>query len=333
MRYLVTGAAGFIGSNLAARLAASGNDVVGIDSFNSYYSPELKLSRKKNLLDPHGIEVHKFDLCDLNRTSQVVRDLKPDSIFHLAAQPGVRIPLGSSNLYVQNNLVAHANILQSAVEFEVPNFLYASSSSVYGNSATDTFSEDDNSIHPISIYGATKLANEILTPAFVMRSNTRARGLRFFTVYGPWGRPDMAYFRLIEAAINGTNFTKFGGGEVKRDFTYVDDITLMIESLDKQLSETQIGHSDVINIGGGKPYSLNDLIKMISAKSDSQLKMNVEESNPNDTRYTSADVKKLISLVGGKPEIDLDAGVSRTIAWATQPEVKQYLLKWIRSTI
>ncbi len=333
MRYLVTGAAGFIGSNLAARLAVSGHDVVGIDSFNDYYSPELKLLRKKNLLDPHGIKVHEFDLCDLYRTSQVVQDLKPDSIFHLAAQPGVRIPLGSSNLYVQNNLVAHANILQTAVEYEVPNFLYASSSSVYGNSTADTFSEDDNSIQPISIYGATKLANEILTPAFVKRSNTRARGLRFFTVYGPWGRPDMAYFRLIEAAINGTNFRKFGEGEIKRDFTFVDDITSMIESLDKQLNETPIGNSDVVNIGGGKPYSLNDLIEIISAKSDLQLNLKVEESNPNDTKYTSANVEKLISLVGEKPEVDLDSGVSRTFAWATQPEVKQYLLQWIKSTI
>ena len=333
MRYLVTGAAGFIGSNLAARLAASGHDVVGIDSFNNYYSPELKLLRKNNLLDPYGIKVHEFDLCDLNRTSQVVQELKPDSIFHLAAQPGVRIPLGSSNLYVQNNLVAHANILQTAVEYEVPNFLYASSSSVYGNSTADTFSENDNSIQPISIYGATKLANEILTPPFVKRSNTRARGLRFFTVYGPWGRPDMAYFRLIEAAINGTNFTKFGGGEVTRDFTYVDDITSMIESLDKQLNETPIGHSDVVNIGGGKPYSLNDLIEIISFNSDSQLNMKVEESNPNDTKYTSADVEKLITLVGEKPEVDLHSGVSRTFAWASQPDVKQDLLKWIKSTI
>ncbi len=333
MRYLVTGAAGFIGANLAARLAALGHDVVGIDSFNTYYSPELKLLRKKNLLDPHGINVHEFDLCDFHRTSQVVRDIKPDSIFHLAAQPGVRIPLGSSNLYVQNNLVAHANILQTAVECEVPNFLYASSSSVYGNSTADTFSEDDNSIQPISIYGATKLANEILTPAFVKRSNTRARGLRFFTVYGPWGRPDMAYFRLIEAAINGTNFTKFGGGEIKRDFTFVDDITSMIESLDRQLSETPKGHSDVVNIGGGKPYSLNDLIEIITTKSDSKLNMKLEESNPNDTKYTSANVEKLISLVGEKPEVDLNSGVSRTFAWANQPEVKQHLLEWIQSTI
>lgn len=333
MRYLVTGAAGFIGSNLAARLAALGHDVVGIDSFNTYYSPELKLLRKKYLLDPYGINVHEFDLCDLNRTSHVVRDIKPDSIFHLAAQPGVRIPLGSSNLYVQNNLVAHANILQTAVECEVPNFLYASSSSVYGNSTADTFSEDDNSIQPISIYGATKLANEILTPAFVKRSNTRARGLRFFTVYGPWGRPDMAYFRLIEAAINGTNFTKFGGGEIKRDFTFVDDITSMIESLNRQLSETPKGHSDVVNIGGGKPYSLNDLIEIIITKSDSKLNMKVEESNPNDTKYTSANVEKLISLVGEKPEVDLNSGVSRTFAWASQPEVKQHLLDWIKSTI
>jgi UDP-glucuronate 4-epimerase len=143
----------------------------------------------------------------------------------------------------------------------------------------------------------------------------------------------MAYFRLIEAAINGTNFTKFGGGEIKRDFTFVDDITSMIESLNRQLSETPKGHSDVVNIGGGKPYSLNDLIEIIITKSDSKLNMKVEESNPNDTKYTSANVEKLISLVGKKPEVDLNSGVSRTFAWASQPEVKQHLLDWIKSTI
>jgi UDP-glucuronate 4-epimerase len=333
VRYLVTGAAGFIGSNLASRLALAGHDVVGIDNFNPYYSPELKRLRKEKLLDPHGVKIQEFDLCDLNQTSSAVRKFEPDSIFHLAAQPGVRIPIGSSNLYVQNNLVAHANILQIAVECGVPNFLYASSSSVYGNSTSDTFSENDNSIQPISIYGATKLANEILTPVFVKRSKTRARGLRFFTVYGPWGRPDMAYFRLIEAAINGTDFTKFGGGEIKRDFTYIDDITSMIEVLDKQLSETLTGHSDVVNIGGGEPHSLNDLIEIISSKSESKLNLQVADSNPNDTKYTSADVEKLITLVGKKPEVKLDSGVTKTIAWASQPDVKQNLLKWIKSTI
>lgn len=333
LRYLVTGAAGFIGSNLAARLAESGHEVIGIDNFNDYYSPELKRLRKERLLDPLGIKIQEIDLCNLDQASSAVRNFKPDSIFHLAAQPGVRIPLGSSNLYVQNNLVAYANILQTAVEFKVPNFLYASSSSVYGNSVADTFSEDDNSIQPISIYGATKLANEILTPAFVKRSATRARGLRFFTVYGPWGRPDMAYFRLIEAAINGTRFTKFGGGEIKRDFTFVDDITLMIQSLDKQLSETPAGHSDVVNIGGGKPHSLNDLIEVIASKSDSNLNLEVADSNPNDTKYTSADVRKLIRLVGEKPEVNLDSGVTRTFDWARQPDVRQHLLKWIKSTV
>ena len=333
VRFLVTGAAGFIGSNLAARLAVSGHDVVGIDNFNTYYAPELKRLRKEKLLDPHGITIQEFDLCDLGQTASTIRNFKPDSIFHLAAQPGVRIPLGSSNLYVQNNLVAHANILQTAVECEVPNFLYASSSSVYGNSTADTFSETDNSIKPISIYGATKLANEIVTPAFVQRSNTRARGLRFFTVYGPWGRPDMAYFRLIDAGINGTNFTKFGGGEIKRDFTYVDDITSMIERLDKQLSQTPAGHSDVVNIGGGKPHSLNDLIEVISATSDSKLNLQVTDSNPNDTKFTSANVEKLITLIGEKPEINLNSGVTKTFEWASQPEVRQQLLNWIKSTI
>lgn len=333
VRYVVTGAAGFIGSHLAAQLAVSGHDVVGIDNFNSYYSPELKRLRKEKLLDPHGVEIQEFDLCDLKQTSAAVRNFKPGSIFHLAAQPGVRIPIGNSNLYVQNNLVAFSNILQVAVEAGVHNFLYASSSSVYGNSTSETFSEDDQSIQPISIYGATKLTNEILTPTFVKRSNTRARGLRFFTVYGPWGRPDMAYFRLMESAINGTIFTKFGGGEIRRDFTYIDDIISMIQSLDAELTNTSAGHADVVNIGGGKPHSINDLIEVIAAKSDSKLNLQVSDGDPNDTNYTSADVEKLISLIGKKPEIILESGVSRTYDWAKQLEVKHKLLEWIRSTI
>lgn len=332
MRILVTGAAGFIGANLSARLSRSGCHVLGIDNFSDYYSPELKRLRVKEFLEPEGVKIEEIDLTDLKPTKSVIERYKPDTVIHLAAQPGVRTPLAKSDAYIQNNLVSFSNVIQSSVEVEVANFLYASSSSVYGNSLDIPYSEDNKSIVPISIYGATKLANEILTPAYIAGSNTKARGMRFFTVYGPWGRPDMAYFRVIDGALNGNKFTKFGSGEVKRDFTYIDDITSMIESLATELTTRPSGFSDIVNIGGGKPHSLNDLIEVISQQIDGKIDVSEVGHNPTDTNFTSADVGKLVSLTGSKPEINLEEGVLRTIAWARKPEISQNLQRWATST-
>lgn len=332
MKYLVTGAAGFIGSHLSARLSKSGHAVLGVDNFSTYYSPELKEFRVKELLKPTGVDVRKIDLSDLYSFQQVIREYKPDSIIHLAAQPGVRTPIGQSYEYIQNNLVAFSNVLQTAIQGEVPEFLYASSSSVYGNSENIPYSENDLSIRPISIYGATKLANEILTPAFVNGSKTRARGMRFFTVYGPWGRPDMAYFRIIDSILNGTKFTKFGGGEVKRDFTFVEDITSSIELLSIELASRPHGFSDIVNIGGGKPHSLNDLIKTISGTLKSDPLIDESHSNPNDTAYTCADVKRLSNYTKNLPLIGLTEGVKLTVNWAQRDDIKEFLTTWINST-
>jgi UDP-glucuronate 4-epimerase len=332
VKYLITGAAGFVGSNLSSKFAQGGNIVLGIDNFSPYYSPELKKLRVNALLEPRGVEVRNEDLSDLQAVQRIVKDFQPNVIVHLAAQPGVRTPLGKSYEYIQNNLVAFSNILQTAVEENIPEFLYASSSSVYGNSTQIPYREDDFSIRPISIYGATKLANEILTSAFVTGSNTRARGMRFFTVYGPWGRPDMAYFRLIDSILNRSEFRKFGGGEVKRDFTYIDDITEAIQKLTAELITRPLGYSDVVNIGGGKPNSLNDLIAVISTQLSSSPKMIESASNPNDTSFTSADVSRLSELTQSAPTIDLASGVEMTIAWAKQPEIRTQLSSWIKST-
>lgn len=332
MKYLVTGAAGFIGSNLSARLAKSGNLVLGVDNFSPYYSPRFKELRVNEFLKPYGIDARRIDLSDISEVEKVVREFKPDVIIHLAAQPGVRTPLGKSYQYIQNNLVAFANVLQTAIEESVPEILYASSSSVYGNSTETTYKEDDLSIRPISIYGATKLSNEILTPAFINGSKTRARGMRFFTVYGPWGRPDMAYFRIIDSILNGTEFNKFGGGEVKRDFTYVDDITATIEKLSKELTARPAGFSDVVNIGGGNPHSLNELIEVISKQLGSKPSISESISNPNDVSYTCSDVSKLNELISSVPAIDLETGAKETIAWAQRDGIKEHLGEWINST-
>ncbi len=332
MKILVTGAAGFIGSNLCSRLAKSGFEVMGVDNFSPYYSTNLKETRVREILAPLKISTERIDLCDLQPTQAILKSFKPETVIHLAAQPGVRTPLSRSNEYIQNNLVAYTNVLQSVVQGGIPNFLYASSSSVYGNLEALSYKEDDYSIRPISVYGATKLANEILAPAYISGSKTKARGMRFFTVYGPWGRPDMAYFRLIDSALNGSKFTKFGAGEVKRDFTFIDDITAMIESLALQLNSLPASYSDVVNIGGGNPYSLNDLIGMISSQIHCSFTISEFESNPNDTNYTSADVTNLLKLTGKKPEIDLRDGVAKTIQWASQPGIREHLFRWANST-
>lgn len=332
LKFLVTGAAGFIGSNLSARLAKSGNEVLGVDNFSPYYSPKFKELRVEEFLIPYGIEIKRIDLSDIINIEKIVRGFKPDAIIHLAAQPGVRTPLGKSYQYIQNNLVAFANVMQTAIEESVPEILYASSSSVYGNSTESAHNEDDLSIRPISIYGATKLANEILASAFITGSKTRARGMRFFTVYGPWGRPDMAYFRIIDSILNGSEFKKFGMGELKRDFTFVDDITATIEKLSFELSVRPAGFSDIVNIGGGSPHSLNDLIDVISNQIGLAPLILESASNPNDVRFTCADVSKLKELTKGSPAIDLESGMKETIAWAQRAGIKEHLGEWINST-
>jgi len=332
VKYLITGAAGFVGSHLSARLTAAGNVVLGLDNFSPYYDPQLKELRVSELLTPLGVEVSHIDLADLRSFQKALKDFQPEVVIHLAAQPGVRTPLGKSYQYIQNNVVAFSNVLQTSIEENIPEFLYASSSSVYGNSLNIPYREDDFSIFPISIYGATKLANEILTPAFINGSKTRARGMRFFTVYGPWGRPDMAYFRLIDSVLNGSEFKKFGGGEVKRDFTYIDDITYAIEKLSQELATRPQGFSDIVNIGGGKPHSLNDLIAVISKQLSSPPNMTESESNPNDTSYTNADVSLLKELTNSIPVVNLEAGVEATISWATQKGIRDNLTTWINST-
>jgi len=333
LRFLVTGAAGFIGSHLSARLSILGHQVLGIDNFDPYYSPSLKHLRVRELLTPLEVNVELIDLTNLDLTRELIKDFNPETVIHLAAQPGVRTPISQSYKYIQNNLVAFTNVLQSSIEEAVPNFLYASSSSVYGNAGTKTYSEGDSSIRPLSIYGATKFANEILAPTYAMGTQTKTRGLRFFTVYGPWGRPDMAYFRLINSVLGGSKFNKFGDGEIKRDFTYVDDITVAIVKLSEELSKREGGFSDVVNIGGGNPHSLNELINLISRETEIDSFVEQKGQNLNDINFTCADIAKLRMLTDCVPSVDLKDGVRMTFNWAAEPGVVELLDSWVESSI
>lgn len=332
MKAIVTGAAGFIGSRLCRDLMSSGYEVLGIDAFRPHYSPEMKSLRVSELLQPLGIRLKEIDLVDFRSINELVSKFSPTTIFHLAAQPGVRVPIARSETYIQDNLVAHSNVMKSAVLNGIPRVLYASSSSVYGNASTPPYSEFEKNLMPISLYGSTKLANEVTSPNYVKSSETRSRGLRFFTVYGPWGRPDMAYFRLISSALDGQSFELFGNGEVKRDFTYIEDVTRMAIALDSQLSIMQPSYSDVVNIGGGTPQSVNELIHCVEQLVGRTIKIKHKEPNSNDTAVTVASTEQITRLIGMHPTTTMADGISKVVEWASQSSIRDHLRPWINST-
>ncbi len=331
MRYLVTGAAGFIGFHLATALASEGHDVTGVDSFTDYYAPELKRLRVRNLAHLSNVKIQETDLCDKSALLSLVNQNQFDAVFHLAAQPGVRLKPHQYSRYNESNLTGFLNILEATLEGEIKNFLYASSSSVYGNSLSVSHCETESGLRPISYYGTTKLANEMLASKFALNSNIRVRGLRFFTVYGPWGRPDMAYLRLISSCLNGKGFNLFGSSETLRDFTYVADVVKMVSDLNLELLNHEFGFSDVVNIGGGQPETLTTMMKIIENETARQLKIKNLDKNVNDVNKTFADSRYLESLIGTKPLTTISAGLPEVIKWAKSPGVLENLESWINS--
>jgi UDP-glucuronate 4-epimerase len=331
MKYLVTGAAGFIGAHLTSQLAASGNDLIAVDNYSDYYSVDLKRARVRNLLHNHGVNILQLDLREREAVRELFGNEQYDCVIHLAAQPGVRLEKSEYEKYTSNNLVAFENILSETVAKNVPCFLYASSSSVYGNSKSIPYSESESGIKPVSYYGATKFANEILTAPIVRNSATRARGLRFFTVYGPWGRPDMAYLRIIANALVNSPFQIFGDGNVIRDFTYIDDVVNATIELANELKSNPEGFSDVVNVGGGNPVSLNAMISEIGNLLGVTKNFAHERFHDNDVHGTHADTSYLKSLVAGYPETLLREGLSKVIEWAKTSSVINNLEPWIQS--
>ena len=331
MKTIVTGAAGFIGSFLCHKLAKEGNEIIAIDNFSNYYDVDLKNKRVKALLKPLNIEVINLDITDDIEFNNLVSESKPDVVINLAAQAGVRLPLNETGKYVSNNLVGFSNVLRSTVNNKVPLFLYASSSSVYGDKAAIPYVESEQNLHPNSFYGATKLANELLTPTLIQNSSTAARGLRFFTVYGPWGRPDMAYFRMIANVVSGAEFNFFGDGSVERDFTFIDDAVNSVMALAAELQKRKPGYSDVVNLGGGRPLSMNYLLQTVSSISKNEVKFNRLNSNSNDAKKTMSDSKYIESLIGSKPNTKLEDGIAKTIEWAMREDISSNLNNWVKS--
>jgi UDP-glucuronate 4-epimerase len=331
MKILVTGGAGFIGFHTVAHLVRKGHEVIAIDNYSDYYSVELKNIREKRLMEDYGVVVSSVDLASHKETRQLIRMSQPDAVIHLAAQAGVRLPFGENERYISSNLTAYANVLTESVLNEVPQFLYASSSSVYGNNSAIPYSENELNLNPVSFYGATKLANEIITPTLVHGKNTRARGMRFFTVYGELGRPDMAYFRLFASAIENFHFEMYGNGAIKRDFTYVGDVAQAIGLLLSELTKHAPGYSDVVNIGGGRPASLIQLIGEIEKITGKRVSSYLGQANPCDVQVTNCKTEYLQELIQYTPETVLRDGLERFFEWTKEAEVSNKLALWAKS--
>jgi UDP-glucuronate 4-epimerase len=332
-RVLVTGASGFIGAHLCASLAKkTGIELAGLDSFSNYYSVQLKRRRVDALMSNQRIDLLTVDISDEAAVDKVFIDFQPEVVVHLAAQAGIRLNVNYFSQYVNSNLTGFANILTAAVRHKTRSLLYASSSSVYGNAKNQSLPESMESLLPTSFYGATKLSNEILARSISSRNELRTRGLRFFTVYGPWGRPDMAYFRILEALLNNRTFHLNGDGSIERDFTFVSDVIEITESLLNDLELREESFSDVVNLGGGSPHSMKALIGTLERLSERNLRMELKEWEPGDVRRTESDRRYAESLLGKRNFVTLERGLDDFLAWGTNSENSHFLADWVNSS-
>ena len=329
MKIIITGAAGFVGAHLSAELIRNGHTVIGIDNFNNYYSKDLKLERIKALLGDCAGLVEECNIQDYSSMETIFQKFKPEVVINLAAQAGVRLPETQFEKYYESNIDGFIVVANLVRKFNVPTFLYASSSSVYGNSRNLPFNESDLSIRPISVYGNTKLFNELHSNVFFNDNSTKAIGMRFFTVYGPWGRPDMAYFRILESLVNESSFTKFGDGQLKRDFTYISDT---VESIVRLITRSQSDLSrsnEIFNIGGGNPVSLNELIAGLESVTSLKIKLIQSNASKADVDITFADYGKLERYIEFKPKIDVIEGSKNLFDWVKNLE-KTKLSNWVK---
>jgi UDP-glucuronate 4-epimerase len=323
-RFLVTGSAGFIGFHVSLKLLERGEQVLGIDSLNDYYDPQLKQDRLKLLLDKDGFRFEKLDIADRARMAELFRKVRPGRVVHLAAQAGVRYSIENPHAYVDSNLVGFVNILEGCRHNGIQHLVYASSSSVYGTNQKLPFSVDDNVDHPVSLYGATKKADELMAYTYSHLFNLPTTGLRFFTVYGPWGRPDMALFLFTRAILEGRPIEVYNFGNMKRDFTYIDDIVEgVIRVLDRPPSfvlgpssgSTSTCPYKLYNIGNHTPVDLLRFIEVVEQALGKTAVKKLLPMQPGDVSATSADVDALIRDVGFAPSTPIEVGVERFVAW------------------
>ena len=328
MKILVTGAAGFIGMHTSQLLLARGDQVVGLDNLNDYYEVALKHNRLARLTPHENFRFVKMDVADRDGMAKLFAEEKFDRVIHLAAQAGVRYSLINPHAYVDSNLVGFMNILEGCRHSQVEHLVYASSSSVYGGNTRMPFSEHDSVDHPVSMYAATKKANELMAHTYSHLFGLPTTGLRFFTVYGPWGRPDMALFLFTKAILEGRPIDVFNHGKMKRDFTFVDDIVEgVIRTLDRVAEADAAYNADspdpgtsnvpyrVFNIGNNNPVELLRMIEVLEGCLGRRAEKNLLPIQPGDVPATYADVDDLSRDVGFAPATALETGIARFVEW------------------
>jgi len=328
MKVLITGAAGFIGFHLSHKLLEKGYQVIGIDNLNDYYDPGLKKDRLNILEKYNSFNFHKVDLKDKAEVDGIFETYKPTHVVNLAAQAGVRYSIENPYAYVDSNLIGFMNILEACRNFPVKHLIYASSSSVYGGNRVVPFSTSHNVDHPVSLYAATKKSNELMAHTYSHLYGIPTTGLRFFTVYGPWGRPDMAYFSFTRDIIAGKPIKVFNHGKMERDFTYIDDIIegivrLMdrIPAANKDWDETKDDISTsfapykIYNIGNNEPVSLLRFIEILEVKIGKKAEKIYMDMQPGDVLRTYADVSDLERDIGFRPSTSLEQGLDEFVKW------------------
>ncbi len=325
---LITGVAGFIGFHLGKRLLARGDEVVGLDNLNDYYDVTLKKARLAQLKGQRGFRFSKLDLADREGIPRLFKKHKPEVVVNLAAQAGVRYSQENPHAYIDSNLLGFANILEGCRHFGVKHLVYASSSSVYGANTKMPFSVHDNVDHPLSLYGASKKANELMAHTYSHMYGLPATGLRFFTVYGPWGRPDMALFLFTKAILKGQPINVFNYGKMRRDFTYIDDIVegvVRVSDRPAEPNRTWSGDSPdpgssaapykLYNIGNHNPVELMRFIEVLEDHLGVKAVKNMLPMQPGDVPATFADVDDLVRDVGFKPSTPIEVGIERFVTW------------------
>jgi UDP-glucuronate 4-epimerase len=327
-RVLVTGVAGFVGYHVATRLLSEGVEVVGLDNINDYYDVQLKLDRLKSVGGHSGFTFHKVDLADALGIESVFSGPRFDAVIHLAAQAGVRYSLTNPQAYVQSNLVGFANILEACRHHGLPPLLYASSSSVYGANERMPWSVSDNVDHPVSLYAATKKSNELMAHTYAHLYGLPCTGLRFFTVYGPWGRPDMAYFKFTKAILKGEPIDVYNHGKMQRDFTYIDDV---VESVIRLAAKPALPNDDwdglapdpatskapyrVYNIGNHRPTALLDFIAALETALNKKATITLLPMQPGDVVSTYAETTALRNYIGFSPDTRIEDGLEVFVRW------------------
>ena len=326
---LVTGAAGFIGMHVAHRLLVQGHDVVGVDNLNTYYDPHLKQARIKNLEAFSKFKFERIDIADRQSVTQLFAAHRFPAVVHLAAQAGVRHSLADPHAYVDANITGFLNVLEGCRHAECRHLVYASSSSVYGANSRVPFRVSENVDHPLSLYGATKRANELMAHAYAHLFALPATGLRFFTVYGPWGRPDMAMWLFTEAILENRPIKLFNNGHMRRDFTYVDDAVEAVVRLvrcppapnparSQNDPATSLAPWRVYNVGNSKPVEVTEVVRLIEEALGKPAVRELLPMQPGDVPQTCADAADLERAVGFRPDTPIGEGIRRFVDWFLQ---------------